>query len=61
MKPIYDNREIVGYARNVAHAKRVLLKTIRITTGFTLQVWERPAHICDILQLPQGYVFSIGK
>ena len=59
--PIYDNRTIVGHARSIAHAKKVLARMITIPQGFTLLVWQRSDHICEILELPQGYVFSIAR
>ena len=57
-KPIYNWREIVGYATTKEQAKRLLLKTLNVPAGFTLSVWERPDYICEICSLPQGFVYS---
>lgn len=57
-KPIYNWREIVGYAQTAEQAKRLLIKTLDIPKGFTLSVWERPDYICEICNLPAGFVYS---
>ena len=57
-KPIYNWREIVGYANTTEQAKTLLLKILDVPTGFTLSVWERPDYICEIRNLPKGFVYS---
>ena len=57
--PIYNNREIVGYASSKVTATRYLKKTLQIMSGFTVNVWLRPDHICEINGLPKGWVYSI--
>lgn len=58
--PIWNNRELIGYASSVASAVRLLKKTLTIHPMFELTVWERPAHIQEILGLPAGYVYSVS-
>ncbi len=58
-KPIFDNRQVIGTASSVEGARRVILSMHSIqNNAFTLQVWERPKHIQDMLDLPAGYVYA---
>jgi len=59
--PILDNREVIGHATSLEQARRILSKRIDITAGFRLYVWLRSDSICEILDLPKGYVFSVTK
>lgn len=60
MLPIWNNRELVGHARNAKHAARILRQRLTIHPAMTLQVWERPEHIREALALPAGFVYSIS-
>ncbi len=61
MIPIYNNRELVGYAKNEISARRLLVKKLTITTGFEIRVWRRPNFICELLDVPQGFTYDIVK
>lgn len=58
--PIFNNRELVGYASSIAGAKRVIAKTLDVSPVFTISVWRRSETMQDILQLPDGYVYSVS-
>lgn len=59
-QPIYNWRELVGYASSVEGAKRVLRKILTIHPSMTLEVWERPEFSVQEMGLPPGYVYSIS-
>jgi hypothetical protein len=56
--PIYNWRELIGYASSVQEAKKIVCQKINIPNGFTVDVWERPIEYQEILKLPAGYVYS---
>jgi hypothetical protein len=56
--PIYNWRELIGYASSVEEAKKIIRQKIDIPKGFTFNVWERPIEYQEILKLPAGYVYS---
>lgn len=56
--PIYNWREIIGYASDVKQAKKVVCANLNVPTGFTVDVWERPIEIQEICKLPAGFVYS---
>lgn len=57
MTPIYDHRTIVGYARNIKHAQKILESMIQnIPKGWIISVRERDTSIID---LPPGFVYSV--
>lgn len=57
MMPIYNNREIIGYAKNPKHAKTVIRKQLStITKGWTISVGIRDT---TIINLPDGFIYSI--
>jgi hypothetical protein len=58
--PIFDNRTQIGTASSEKHAERFLRRTLDIHPMFQIKVWRRSNLIGDILQLPDGYVYSIG-
>lgn len=58
--PIWNNRELVGYASGVKSAERMLRKLLTIHPLMSLSVWRRPEHLQDILGLPDGFVYSIS-
>lgn len=58
MLPIYDHREIVGYAKTINQAKRILKNKLQtIPKGWVINVWERNTEIVD---LPKGFVYSVS-
>ena len=62
--PIYDSsngRTIIGHADGIRSATAVVRKLVSIPAGFTLRVWQRPDVIRECLDLPDGYVYSIGR
>lgn len=57
MIPIFDNRAIVGYARNCKHAQRILKVLLQnVPSGWTIDVKERDVSIVD---LPPGFIYSV--
>lgn len=58
--PIWNNRELVGYASSVKSAERILRKMLTIHPMMTLTVWRRPEHLQEMLGLPDGYVYAIS-
>ena len=58
--PIFNNRELIGYACSIVGAKRVITKAMDITRPFSVSVWRRSETMQDILQLPDGYVYSVS-
>ena len=57
--PIYNWREIVGYADTEKQAVRIVENLLNIEPGFCVRVWKRPDYICEICLLPAGFVYSI--
>jgi hypothetical protein len=58
--PIYDNRAIVGYASSIKGAEKVLRSALTIHPKMSLSVWRRPQHLQEILELPDGFVYSVS-
>ena len=57
--PIWNNRELIGYASSIEGARRVIVAGRSYQNdAFTLTVWERPKYLQKILGLPAGYVFD---
>lgn len=57
MYPIWDNRELVAYAKSLAHAERILARKLQtIPPG-----WKITAKFRDtsIIALPSGIVYSV--
>lgn len=62
--PIFDSRDgrtIIGYAEGVRSAGVAIRKLVNIPAGWTLYVWKRSDTMQDCLDLPMGYVYSIGR
>jgi hypothetical protein len=57
--PIYENRTVIGYANNIASAVRFIRKTVNVHPLFRVNVWRRTDAMQDILNLPDGFVYSI--
>lgn len=58
--PIWNNRELVGHASTIKGAERLLRKILTIHPMMKLEVWRRPEHSQEILQLPDGFVYAIS-
>lgn len=56
-QPIFEHRQIIGYASTVKQAERVIRKTLTIHPRATLRVFQRNTELID---LPAGFVFSIA-
>ena len=54
------NREVIGYAASQRRAESVVKRTIDIPKGFTLKVWRRDPRIREILEAPDGFVYSVS-
>ena len=55
-----SNREVLGYAASKRRAETVIKRTITIPKGFSLEVWRRDPRIREILEVPDGFVFSVS-
>lgn len=60
LTPIFNNRTQIGTAASEKQAERFLRQTLGIHPMFQIKVWRRSNLIGDLLQLPDGYVYSIG-
>jgi len=56
MTPIWNHRELVGHARNQAHAQKILRGILSINPGWKITVRERDT---DLIDLPAGFVYSV--
>jgi hypothetical protein len=64
MLPIFsqsNGRTIIGYAATEHSARAQIKKLEHIQQGFSLSVWRRSKNMQEILQMPDGYVYSISK
>lgn len=61
MIPIYNNRELVGYAKNEISARKLLAKKLNVTAGFEILVWRRTVLTCELLGVPHGFTYAIVK
>jgi hypothetical protein len=59
-KPIFNHREIIGYASSLKQAEKVIRSQLQaIPDGFQVIVKERSELMRDMLNSPPGYVYSI--
>lgn len=63
-----DGRTIIGSARSELQAKRLLMKTLDVSTvssikkhGFTLNVWLRDDFAVELNGGLMGYMYAVGK
>lgn len=57
MTPIYDHRQIVGYAATAKAAQRIVAGLLQsVPAGWTITVRERDT---DLIPLPAGWIFSV--
>ena len=57
--PIYNNRELVGYASTAKQAVSIIKKSLNVHSSMTIEVWLRSDDMCEILSLPKGFVYSV--
>lgn len=58
--PIYDWRNVIGFASTKAQAERIVTKSLQhIPEGFKITCWLRSDDMCEISKLPKGWVYSI--
>lgn len=63
MFPIFDSRDgrtVIGHATGERSASLKIRKLVDIPKGFNLIVWRRSHHMIDLLDLPDGFVYSIS-
>ena len=59
-KPIFNHREIIGFASNAKQAERVIRKQLQaIPDTFQVIVKERSELMREILDSPEGFIYSI--
>jgi len=56
-----DGRTIIGYAEGERSAGIAIRRLLTIPSGFNLRVWRRRDDMQDMLDLPDGFVYSIYK
>jgi hypothetical protein len=57
MQPIFDNRTIIGYAKNRASATRIVKSKLQnIPKGWIVDVQQRDT---SIIELPAGWIYSV--
>lgn len=62
-QPVFSNsdgRTVIGFAKTVKQAERLLRKQLTIHPAMKLQVWERTELSREINQLPRGFVYAIS-
>jgi hypothetical protein len=60
MKPIWNHRQLVGSAATKQSAERYLKNILNLSGRAKLDVWERSADICEMNDLPSGFVYSVS-
>lgn len=59
-KPIFNHREIIGFASNAKQAERVIRKQLQaIPDNFQVIVKERSELMREMLDSPEGFIYSI--
>jgi hypothetical protein len=56
-----DGRTIIGYAEGERSAGIAIRRLLTIPAGFKLRVWRRRDDMQDMLDLPDGFVYSISN
>lgn len=62
--PIFDSRDgrtVIGYASGVRSAGVQIRRLVNIPAGFYLYVWQRDRDMQEMLDVPAGFVYSIGN
>lgn len=63
MLPIFSNsngRDVIGQAKTVKHAERTLRKQLNVSPQMKLEVWRRSPFMQELLELPDGFCYSIS-
>lgn len=59
-KPIFNHRTIIGYASNAKQARQIIKKQLQaIPDNFDVIVKERSELMCEMLNSPPGYIYSV--
>ena len=59
-KPIFNHREIIGYANNPKQAEKVIRSKLQsIPDSFQVIIKERSELMCEMLNSPEGFIYSI--
>ena len=58
--PIYNNRELVGYASTAKQAVSIVKKSLNVHNDMTVSSWLRSDDMCELLNLPKGFVYSVS-
>ena len=59
-KPIFNHREIIGYASNPKQAERIIRsKLSAIPDSFQVIIKERSELMREMLNSPEGFIYSI--
>ena len=58
--PVMNGREVLGYATGERSASILIRKRLTVHPQGRLYVWRRQAHVAEILDLPDAYVFAIA-
>ena len=56
-----DGRTVIGHAEGERSASLAIRRLIDVPAGFKLHVWRRRDDMQDMLELPDGYVYSIYR
>ena len=57
LKPIWNNRQLVGHAASAAAARRIVAGLLQtVPPGWKITVRERDTALID---LPAGFIFSV--
>ena len=60
MKPIYDHRIIIGYAKTPKQAQKIVKELLQhMPKNWKITVKERSGLICDLYGLDAGFVYCV--
>ena len=54
--PIWNHRQLVGYANTAEQARRILARLIDTPAGWKITVRQRDT---DLINLPAGWIYSV--
>lgn len=59
-KPIFNHREIIGYASNQKQAERIIRSKLSVIPDtFQVIIKERSELMREMLNSPEGFIYSI--
>jgi hypothetical protein len=59
-KPIFNHREIIGFATNAKQAERIIRSKLSvIPDSFQVIVKERSELMQEMLNSPEGFIYSV--